>query len=137
MAKPTFLMRTTIAGVAASAEALFPSGHGAPDWRDAEVVPRTLRYLEELPPQPRRLLMLLFVAIELLAPVLIGCASRFSRLPVDRRMEGIRRLRASPHRYRRTVGDGLKATLTMIYASHPRVLASLGEREGGFGRAEA
>ena len=90
------LMGPAIAGLTAAAEAMFPANaYGAPDWREAEVVKRTLEYLDELPPMPRRLIIALFTAVELSAPVLIGCRTRFSRLSVERRAEAIRELRAS------------------------------------------
>ncbi len=136
--KLEFLKDPAIAGLTAVAEALFPpNAYGAPDWREAEVVPRTLAYLEELPAMPRRLMLALFTAIELSAPVLVGCRSRFSRLPVRRRVEALRTLRASQFAPRRLIGDALKATMTMMYVSHPKVMAHIGERAGGIPGAEA
>ncbi|MHB8872177.1 MAG: hypothetical protein ACYC8T_00680 [Myxococcaceae bacterium] len=127
-----FLKDPAIAGLTAVAEAMFPpNAYGAPDWREAEVVPRTLAYLEELPAMPRRLILALFTAVELSAPVLVGCRSRFSRLPVNRRTEAIRALRESGFSPKRLIGDALKATMTMMYVSHPKVMAHIGERAGG------
>ena len=132
MSKPTLLMRPAISGLTAVAEAFFPpNAYGAPDWREAEVVPRTLAYLDELPPMPRRLIIAMFTAVELTAPVMVGCRSRFSRLPVERRTEAIREMRASTLAPRRLLADALKATMTMMYVSHPKVMAYIGERPGG------
>ena len=130
--KLPFILDPAIAGLTAVAEAMFPANsYGAPDWREAEVVPRTLAYLEELPAMPRRLLLALFTAVELSAPVLVGCRSRFSRLPAGRRAEAIRALQASQFSPKRLIGDALKATLTMMYVSHPKVMAHIGEHPGG------
>ena len=60
------LGRLASRGAAAAAEALFPKNNlGAPDWESAEVVPRLEGYLGELPPRSRRLILLLFTAVEL------------------------------------------------------------------------
>jgi hypothetical protein len=132
------LLKPALSCLTAVAEAMFPANpHGAPDWREAEVVQRTLDYLDELPPMPRRLFLALFTATELTAPVMVGCRCRFSHLSVEQRVEAIRMLRASRFTPRRLLGDALKATMTMMYVAHPKVLEHLGERPGGFGLAGA
>jgi hypothetical protein len=132
LSKLPFILDPAIAGLTAVAEAMFPANaYGAPDWREAEVVARTLLYLEELPPMPRRLLLALFTAVELSAPVFIGGRSRFSRLPVGKRAEAIRAMQASQFSPKRLIGDALKATMTMMYVSHPKVMAYIGEQAGG------
>jgi hypothetical protein len=121
-------LRIAARGIEASAEALFPAnGLGAPDWRAARVTERLLDHLDELPPRPRRLLLLLFVFVELAAPLLVPALGRFSRLGPERRARAIRRWRASRLYWLRLVGDGLKMTLTMMYLSHPAVARHIGE----------
>ncbi|MCC6214014.1 MAG: hypothetical protein IT376_04050 [Polyangiaceae bacterium] len=125
---PGVWMRLVTAGVTATSEATFPdSDTGAPDWRSTEMVPRTLEYLEELPPRQRRLVQALFVFVELAAIFLLLRGRRFSRLPVPVRTEAIRRWRASRYLVGRILGDSLKATATMMYLSHPRALEWMGE----------
>ena len=121
------IQATAQAGLRAMAEALFPVNEiGAPDYRDAAIVARTLTYMEELPPAQRRLLVFLFVFVELLAPLLVPCMRRFSSLPVEERTAAIRRWRSSRMVAYRYLGDGIKATLTMMYMSHPAVLSHVG-----------
>jgi hypothetical protein len=115
-------------GIAAAAEAMFPPNElGAPDWRQAEMVPRMLRYLDELPPRQRRLLLALFVLVELGAPLLVPGLRRFSGLAPERRLQAIARWRTSRLEPLRLVGDGLKMTLTMLYLAHPAVRRHIGE----------
>lgn len=115
-------------GIRAASEGLFPENDfGAPDWRDTELVARTREYMAELPPPQRRLLVLLFVVVELLAPILLLVPRRFSRLSPERRAAAVRRWRGSRFFVLRVLGDALKATTTMMYMSHPRVVAHIGE----------
>ena len=126
--EPGFWMRIATDGIAASSEAVFPENDlGAPDWKSTEMVARTLEYLDELPPRPRRLLVPLFVFVELAAAVLLLRFTRFSRLPVVRRTRAIRAWRRSPLLVVRVLGDSLKATTTMMFMSHPLVIEHLGE----------
>lgn len=117
-------LRSTLAALA---EAMFPeSESGAPDWRQTDMVRRTLRYLGALPPSSRRLLFLLFWAVEWCTPFLVPALRPFSRLSLDRRTRVLRRWRASRWPWERTIGDALKATLTMVYMSHPKTIAFIG-----------
>jgi len=121
-------MRVATAGIAASSEAAFPENDlGAPDWRSTEMVPRTLEYLEELPPRQRRLLVLLFVFVELGAVLLLLRFRRFSKLPARRRTQAIVGWRRSRFLGLRVLGDSLKATTTMMYMSHPSAMTYVGE----------
>jgi len=122
-----FLERHAIAGLAASAEALFPSNdYGAPDYRDTDLVARTIDYWRLLPRRQARLVLLLFAVVELAAPLFVTRWRRFSRLPVERREEAVRTLRASRWLAVRILGDALKATLTLLYMSHPAALRYVG-----------
>ena len=85
-----------------------------------------LEYLNELPFRQRRLLLSLFVLVELAAPFLIPGFSRFSRLPVLVRERAVRRFRQSRVLPLRLLGDALKATMTIMYMSHPVALAHIG-----------
>lgn len=127
------LERFTNAGLGASAEALFPvNDFGAPDFRETEIVARTLDYMRALPATQRRLIQLLFAFVELAAPVLCGSFRRFSRMPAARREAAVRGFRRSRFAGVRLLGDALKATLTMMYMSHPRALAYVGEKSDCF-----
>lgn len=121
--------RIVVAGVAAAAEAMFPiNDFGAPNFRDTDIVPRTLDYLAALPNTQRRLIKLLFAFVELAAPILCGGFGRFSRMSVPRREAAVRGFRSSRFQLLRLLGDALKATLTMMYMSHPLALAYVGEK---------
>jgi hypothetical protein len=114
-------------GVRSSSEALFPRNpSGAPDYEDTQLVARTERYVRGLPPSQRYLVALLFIAVELFAPVLMLGWGRFSSRSVERRRLGVERMRAAwlPVYI---VADALKAALTMIYLAHPKVVAFTGE----------
>jgi hypothetical protein len=126
--KDGFWRRRALDGVAAVAEAMFPPNDlGAPDWKAAEVVRRTLLYAEALPPLQGRLVLALFLFVELAAPLLVPGLRRFSRLSRERRTTALRRWRSSRWAPLRLVGDALKAALSMVYLSHPLVSAYLGE----------
>lgn len=126
---PGFWTRRILDGVSGAAEALFPPNDlGAPDWRQADVAARTLIWMNALPPPQRRLVTTLWLVLELVAPwaLLVGFG-RFSRLPIERRTRAIRRWRASRLPPLQLLGMGIKAALTMIYASHPAVLRHMGQ----------
>ena len=126
-----FLQRYAEAGLSAAAEALFPVNDlGAPDYRTTDVVARMRSYLLLLPARQRRLLLSLFAFVELGAPLLLLRPGRFSRLPVGTREQAIRRFRASSFLPMRVIGDALKASMTMIYMSHPAALAHVGAFNG-------
>ncbi len=122
----TWLMEIVRAGIGAVAEAVFPKNpRGIPDFETAEMVTRTLEYMEELPPAQRRLYVFFFAFIELAAPLLVPCFSRFSNLAANRRTEAIRGWRRSALLPFRLIGDAAKATMTMMYMSHDSVMVYL------------
>jgi hypothetical protein len=123
----SFWIRVAERSIAAASEAMFPPNDlGAPDHRATAMVERTLQWMEELPSRERRLVLLLFVLVEVGAPFLGAGPGLFSKLPVARREEAIRRLRRAPFYPIRVVGESLKATLSMIYLSHPESLRYMG-----------
>jgi hypothetical protein len=123
-----FLERRLTDGVRAASQGLFPENDlGAPDWRDTEMVRRTLAYIEELPPTQRRMLVFLFVFVELAAPLLLLTPRRFSKLSPEQRAAAVRGWRKSRFYLLRLLGDALKASTTMMYMSHPRVVAHIEE----------
>jgi hypothetical protein len=127
-ARPMFWMNRVVDGIAATGEAVFPENDlGAPDWKSTELVARTLEYIDELPPPQRRLICALFLLVELAAILVVFGFRRFSRLPVERRTELIRGWRRSRFLPLRLIGDSLKAAVTMIYMSHPSVIAYIEE----------
>ncbi len=122
--------QSAVAGLAAIAEAMFPENElGAPDWKATDMVPRTLRYIDELPPAQGRLVRFLFVFVELAAPLLLLRPRRFSRVSPEQRTRAIRRWRASRFLPLRLLGDAIKATMTMMYMSHPSVSSYIGEHK--------
>jgi hypothetical protein len=118
--------RTWRTSVAATSEALFPEGCGVPGHAATELVPRTEAYVLALPPSQRPAVMLLFVAVEWLAPVLAPFGGRLSRRSPEERLAIVERWRESPVPIR-LLGDALRATLVMVYFSHPAVLAQFDE----------
>ncbi|MEZ4220971.1 MAG: hypothetical protein R3B13_08580 [Polyangiaceae bacterium] len=127
MSADTWIRRAS-PSIEALSEATFPPNDiGAPDWRSTEMLRRTLEYLEDLPPPQRRLLLLLFFFVEFLAPLLVLRIGRFSRLNRATRTEAIRGWRRSRYLPLRILGDAIKATTTMMYMSHPSVIAYIGE----------
>ena len=76
-----------------------------------------------------------YLMSELLAPFLLFVPARFSRLTPERRAQAVRRWRRSRFFFLRLLGDALKASTTMIYMSHPSVVAHIGEYRRGEERA--
>ncbi len=123
----SFWMNRVADGIAGASEAMFPVNDlGAPDWRQTQMVERTLDYLSEVPPRMRRLVYLMYVAIELLAPLLFVGFGRFSRIGIERRARALQRWRHSALPHHRMLSDALKAQLCMMYLSHPAVQAHIG-----------
>jgi hypothetical protein len=123
-----FFERRLTDGIRAASQGLFPENDlGAPDWRETEMVQRTRDYIAELPPPQRRLLVFLFVFVELAAPLLVLGLRRFSKLEPEQRAAAVRRWRKSRFFLLRLLGDALKASTTMMYMSHPRVAAYIQE----------
>ncbi len=120
-----FWMRRAIDGIRSASEAIFPENDlGAPSWSEASMVDRTLEWMEELEDRPRRLVTLMFIAVELGSILLIG--RRFSRAPIERREALVRGWRASRFFPLQILGESLKGALSMIYLSHPGVLSYMG-----------
>lgn len=123
----SFVDRRLEDAVRAISEVMFPENDiNAPDWRETEMVARTREYLRVLPPRSRRLLYLLFVAVELAAPVLLVWPGRFSRAPYARRRKVLLRWRTSWFAPYKLLADALKAQLCMTYMSHPAVQQHMG-----------
>jgi hypothetical protein len=115
-------MQRVADGVRGASEVMFPENDfGAPDWKMTDMVGRTVSYLYELPPPTRRLVMLMFVAIELGAPFLLIGFGRFSRIAPERRLKVLQRWRKSSNPLYRLLVDALKAQLCMMYLSHRAV----------------
>jgi hypothetical protein len=124
-AREGFIDRLVRRMIHASSEALFPKNDlGAPDFEQAEMVPRTIAYLDELPPGQRRLLRAFMVAVEIAA--IFFRLRPFSRLSPDARADLVRAWRASPIYPLRILGDSLKGLFTMMYMSHRDVLRYIG-----------
>lgn len=122
-----FFARSAELGLRATVEALYPrNDFGAPDFETTDMVRRTLEYWAELPVRQRRQLMSLFVLVELGAPLLVRGFRRFSGLSVSRREQAVRDFRNSKLLPLRLLGDALKASTTVMYMSHPAVLAHIG-----------
>jgi hypothetical protein len=122
-----FFERRAMDGLEAAAEALFPvNDYGAPDFLTTELVRRTLEYLDELPPDKRRLLLALFAVTEFGTLLVWPYFTRFSRLSPARREAAVRGFRSSSFLPLRLLGDALKATTTLMYMSHPSALSYVG-----------
>lgn len=122
-----FFTRVAVSGLTATVEALYPVNDcGAPDFIATDMVARTVEYWRDLPQRQRRLLMALYVLIELGAPLFMLGFKRFSRLSVARREQAVRGFRRSRLLPFRILGDALKASTTVMYMSHPAVLAHVG-----------
>lgn len=120
-------VRLITPGLRAACEALFPAnGRGAPDWQQTQMVERSVALFGELPRRQRQLVILLFVAVRFAPWFLLTGWLPFTRMSVAKRTEQIRRWRSSSLFLRRAIGDGLKATLTMVYLSHPAPLRYMG-----------
>ncbi|MCB9683095.1 MAG: hypothetical protein H6733_16645 [Alphaproteobacteria bacterium] len=90
-----------------------------------------------LPPTQSVLLKLLFVGVEWLTPLLAPIGGRFSRRTPEGRVAVVEGWRGSWVFPVRLLGDAVRATLMMVYFSHPDVLLALGEGEPGTTLAEA
>ena len=127
-----FFMNRATDGLRAMAEAGLPENDlGEPDWRSTDVVARTLDYLAELPAKSRNLLVLLFFAIEVGAPLFVPALRRFSRLSIERRIRALNAWPESRLPWLRILGDSVKAILTMMYTSHVSVSDYMGEYRTG------
>lgn len=125
--KSTFVERATRASVEAVVEVYFPENDtGAPDWRDTEMVDRTMYYLTTIPPQNRRLLHILFLAVQFLTPLWLAGIGRFSKRSLAFRKRVVNRWQTWDFIVFRLLSDALKAQLTMTYCSHPAVQRHLG-----------
>jgi hypothetical protein len=126
--KDGFWTRRAFDGLLAAAEALFPKNAiGAPDFAETRLLDRSIEYLAILPPPQRRLLILLFILVEIALPLLtLRGIGRYSKLPVERRLWLIRELRRSKLYPLRLIGDAVKGMLTMMYMSHPEVIRHIG-----------
>ena len=109
-------------GIKGSAEACFPTNDfGAPDWQQAEVVDRTVAYIDLLSGRPRLLLLFLYSFIEIASPILLAGLLPFSMLSVAARQRAMTRWANSPFVLYNYLYDGLMAQQKMMYLSHPSV----------------
>jgi hypothetical protein len=123
-----FLRNRAKDAIRAASEALFPKNAiGAPDFLEAEMETRTWAYLELLPNTQRNLITMLFVFLELIAPLLALRFGRYSKLSPEARCEVVRRFRGSKNYLVKLIGDSVKAVLTMIYMAHPSVVRHIGQ----------
>ncbi len=127
MADPDgYWLRTAMVSIHAVSEAMFPSNDfGAPDYEATDLVRRTREYIDELPPEQHRLLLLLFIFLELATPLLSLRFRKFSSFTPVRRAELVRGWRKHWFQPLQWLGDALKATMTMMYFSHPTVVKHL------------
>lgn len=125
--KSTWVERTTRASVQAVAEVYFPENQeGAPDWRETDMVERTVEYLKIIPPENCRLVRLLFVLVEWLTPLWFAGVGRFSKRSLAFRKRAVHRWQTWDFIVFRLLSDALKAQLTMTYCSHPSVQKYMG-----------
>jgi hypothetical protein len=113
-------------GVRASCEAMFPVGHAAPSHLDVQLAPRLESHVRRLPPSQRRLVALMFIAVELAAPVLMPGWGRFSRRTPERRLRDLQALCDRPYPLY-LIATALRAQVGMLYLTHPATSAFMGE----------
>jgi hypothetical protein len=117
-------------GIAGTAEVLYPvNTFGAPNWLDADVVARTVQYLEELPPHRGQLVGGLFVAANVVLPALMGARPGLPYVPLEKRQEAFARWYSEPFSAMGQFVGALKATLSMSYFGHPSVVSYIGTRK--------
>lgn len=123
-----FLDRRFVACLRAAVEALYPpSDNGAPDGTATDLARRTEAHIRSLPRTVRRQVQAMFIAIELLSPVMSPGGGWFSHRSPARRLADVTRWRGSDWSAIRLLSTGLHAQLQMLYLSHPAVSAFLGE----------
>lgn len=113
--------------IAACADALFPPGGPIPlSGTDAGVVRYIDRYLGRVPASQRRLMRLLFQAVEH-SPALFGpTRARFTRLTATDRVAVLEAMSRSRIYFRRVMFLSLRLMLTMGYLAHPEVARRIG-----------
>jgi hypothetical protein len=122
------LDRIVTRAVRAAVEALYPpSRNGAPDGVDTDLANRTLSHINALPRTVRVQVKAMFLAVELLAPIAAPGGLFFSWRSPARRLADVQRWRHSWVDPLRLIATGLHAQLQMIYLSHPKVSAFMGE----------
>ncbi|MCC6622795.1 MAG: hypothetical protein IT385_16155 [Deltaproteobacteria bacterium] len=116
-----------VAGFKAAAEVVVPPNDlGAPDVAATRLERRFDRWLDELPPEARRLMLLLYGAVEALAPLAMPALGRFSRQPLASRTRLVERWRTSALMPLRFVAEAMKSPVVMMYLSEPDALRWLG-----------
>lgn len=127
MADPDgYWLRTAMTSIHAVSEAMFPTNDlGAPDFEATDLVHRTREYIDELPPEKRQLLLVLFIFLELATPILSLRFRKFSSFTPERRVKLVQDWRKHWFQPFQWLGDALKATMTMMYFSHPSVVKHL------------
>jgi hypothetical protein len=117
-------------GIKGTAQVLYPeNSFGAPDWRSAEVVKRTIDYLEELPPHRGQLVGALFVAADVMLPPLMRDIRQLPQVPLHKRQAAFERWYKEPFSPMGQLVGALKATLSMAYFGHPSVVSYIGTRK--------
>jgi len=121
------MVESMLSGIEGTAEVLYPvNDFGAPDWRSTDVASRTLRYLEDLPPHRGQLVGALFVAADVMLPMVLRERPGLRRVPLAIRKQGFERWYAEPFSPMGQFVTALKATLAMTYFGHPSVVRYIG-----------
>lgn len=115
-------------GFEAASESLYPANAlGAPSGEQIEMGQRFLTYLNLLPPESRRLLMVLYAAIEFGVPLLGFRCAPLSQLAPPQRLAIFERLKGSKIFLLRMLAEAVKSSSTMLYLSHPDTAHYIGE----------
>lgn len=136
-ARETPLRHLALAGFEAVCEALYPDNDfGAPSWREADMVRRAAHHWDQIPPEARLTLEVLYAAVELTGAALAPLAGvfhlrwslspRLSSMPVEQRFKMFDRMLKSRVWPLRFVVDALKSSSTMVYMSHPAAMRYIG-----------
>ncbi len=127
LARDTRLRRLALSGFQAACEALYPENDfGAPSWRDTDMVARAAELWDELPPESRLTLELLYATLELGGAALVPSLGPLSSIPVAARYRMLDRCRRSRIWPLRFIAEAVKSSSTMVYMSHPTVMQYIG-----------
>lgn len=98
-----------------------------PGFEETEIERRMVLYIEALPPEQSPMVALLYVLVEYLAWFVAPWKGRLSRRSIPDRVHLVEAWRESWIWPLQVVGDALRASLCMVYFSHPAVMAAYGE----------
>ncbi|RME93132.1 MAG: hypothetical protein D6767_01675 [Candidatus Hydrogenedentota bacterium] len=110
--------------------AFFPENDfGAPSWKDVDLVKRTLDMNKMLPPKTGRQLDLLYLAAYWIFPIFVFRIPPLSLYSTKTQTKIFQKMAASRNYFIRSLADAVKASITMVYMSHEKVVKYIGEKD--------